>query len=88
MTVREQMEALRRGEVTLDDVTRWLREHGATVHTPAKDFAEVYQRAEEMPGDDDTFWIDSAFDQRVIDHADYRRLFDAIQEFRQTHTAE
>ena len=40
---------------------------------------EIYDRAEDMPGDDDPYWIDSFADRRVISAAERERIVGVIE---------
>lgn len=83
-TLREVMEHLAANEITLEQVAEHLRQHPPEVHQPASSLLEAYERAEDMPSDNDTFWIDCAYDQRVIDDERYDHLFDVIAANRAT----
>lgn len=63
-----------------DDMLNQLRAIPVTIRPRAKTVAESYERADEMPGANDTFWIDYAFCRRAITYDDYDRIFDIIKE--------
>lgn len=77
-TVRALMGQLRAHEITVDDLVDQFRRCPPVVRAPAQSLGEAYERAEEMPSDNETFWIDAAYHQHVIDDTEYDRLFDAI----------
>jgi hypothetical protein len=77
-TVRELMGQLTAGEITVEELVDQFRRHPPEVRVPPQSLQEAYEHAEDMPGDNETFWIDAAYHQHVIDDSQYDRLFDAI----------
>lgn len=83
-TVRELMALLKADKVTVDDVAKSLR--GLSLHglssrkrvSRSTSLEDSYSRAENMPDDNDTFWIDVAYSQHVIKYPDYRNLIEAL----------
>ena len=45
---------------------------------PAENLVSSYRRAEDMPDDDDVFWLDVAYAHHLIGDYDYERLFGAV----------
>src|SRR5258707_144750 len=78
-TVRELMARLKADKVTIDEVAESLRARSRNPSRPRpQTIADSYTRAEQVPGDDDTFWIDVAYTQHVIKYHDYRHLVEAL----------
>lgn len=65
-TVKDLMQSYADGKVEFDAVLSDLAGRDCTGQQPASDVVEMYDRAEEIPGDDDSFWIDSAADRQII----------------------
>lgn len=77
-TVRLLMVRLKADEITLDEAFTRLR---ALPWRPKKrepGLAASYTRAEEMPDDNDTFWIDLAYTQRVVKYDDYKKMIELL----------
>ncbi|WP_406813970.1 hypothetical protein [Mycobacterium sp. M23085] len=79
-TVRGLMALLKADQVTLDEVTESLRAISSASRPLVPTIAQSYRRAEEVPGDNDKFWIDVAYRQHVIKYHDYKQLVHALAE--------
>lgn len=77
-TVRGLMAALGAEEIQLNEVVDRLRKISWEPRPRSKDLVESYRRAEEMPKDNDTFWIDCAHTQHVIKYDVYTQLIQAL----------
>lgn len=77
MTLQKVMGQFTAGEIAFNQVLAHVRQHRPAVRRPSSS-REVYERAEEMPGENDTFWIDAAYFDRAITPAQYNRIFQAI----------
>ncbi|MFY9917151.1 MAG: hypothetical protein WAL26_01965 [Mycobacterium sp.] len=79
-TVRGFMEQYEHGTIDFPTLMSMIASHPI----PEKDdgphlgWAEVYQRAEEMPDDDDPFWITVAADLGILTEEREERLLAAI----------
>lgn len=65
-TVRGLIALLKVGELSVDEVAEKFTLLDWRPDPPATTIAESYRRAEDMPDDNDIFWIDAAFTQSVI----------------------
>lgn len=77
-TVRLLMARLKAEEISIDEALDRLR---ALRHQPSKrasGLAESYRRADDMPDDNDTFWIDLAYTQRVIKYDVYHKMIEEL----------
>lgn len=79
-TVRGLMAALKADELTIDEVVERLRLIYWVPRPRARGLSESYRRADEMPKDDDTFWIDLAHTQHLIKYDVYTQLIHALAE--------
>jgi hypothetical protein len=78
-TLRNLIDDLGNGEKNLEQVIEAIRNGSWPKPRPrATTLLESYQRAEEVPTDNDTFWFDVAFDMHLIDHPEYEQLFEAL----------
>ena len=79
-TVRRLMALLQEDKVTVEEVAENFRAlprpQQPVVRVPG--LAESYRRAEAMPEDNDSFWIDAAYRQRAIEYDDYKNLVQAL----------
>ena len=78
VTVRALMAQLKAGDITVDEVAAVFRAGGWKLDPESKSLIASYMQSEEMPDDNDTFWIDAAYSQHEIDDEVYDYLFDAI----------
>lgn len=79
-TVRQLVTDLQAGGLTLDQVIGELR--GGTwprPPAPARTDLHAYLGAEDVPGDNDVYWIDEAFSSHIIDEDTYVALRNAIR---------
>ena len=77
-TVRGLIALLKVGELSVDEVAEKFTLLDWRPDPPATTIAESYRRAEDMPDDNDIFWIDAAFTQSVITYEDCKELTDAL----------
>ena len=81
-TVRALIEHYEHGDIDFSTLVAGLVSRGRT--RPEKDvepadWAEVYRRAEEMPDDDDLFWISVAEDLGSLTLQQAEQVFTAIE---------
>ncbi len=78
-TVRSLMESFERGEIDFPTLLSAMTEHVCAEGPPRpKDWGEVWDRAEEMPDDDDPFWIRLAGDIGILDEEQEEQIYAAL----------
>lgn len=77
-TVRLLMARLKAEEITLDEAFAGLRVLPWRPKKRVSGLAESYKRADDMPEDNDTFWIDLAYTQRVIKYNEYKKMIEEL----------
>jgi hypothetical protein len=78
-TIREVMSQLTSGAITFTEALADFRAMPTPVQ-PARpnNWADVYERAEAWPGDNDYFWVESAVFSREVTMGERARIFEAI----------
>lgn len=79
-TVRQLINELKSGGLPLEQVVKELSAGDWPLPAKAaKTVLQAYERAEEIPGDNDVFWIREAYLNRAISEDDYKQLIEAMR---------
>jgi hypothetical protein len=65
-SVKDMLQSYADGKIEFDAMLSDLGSRQYSGKQPAQDVVEAYARAEEVPDDNDSFWIDSAADRKLI----------------------
>ena len=78
-SVEKMLTSYHSGTVTFDDLLADFRTRSWTTRSANPTLEEMYARAEEYPGPDDTYWLNSAASTGQITPDEYHQLWDAVR---------
>lgn len=87
-TVEQMMTDYAAGKLSFDELlANFTSRTDWTVASPAPTDARAYADAEEMPGPNDTFWLDYAVNNGDLTYDQYKQLYAAVAQARGTQPA-